>query len=154
MRCRLRWSRWFTISRSIRNGTFAELLAAIEAVLPPAYYAMMVPQLLRTDPRELTPLRRAELDRFGAACRTEPKLAGMVETLFDRLFSRPRKQTAARAICRRCLIRIGFDREQHERIRTSLRNGRIGLAQNRLPASTTIQDVQAGRCGRHHAGPR
>ena len=37
----------------------------------------------------------------------------------------------------------GFDREQHEQIRSDLRSGRIGLAQNRLPNNTTIQDVSA-----------
>ena len=37
---------------------------------------------------------------------------------------------------------LGFDRIQHERIRTDLRSGRIGLAQNRLPANTDLRDVQ------------
>jgi antitoxin component HigA of HigAB toxin-antitoxin module len=37
----------------------------------------------------------------------------------------------------------GFDRAEHEKIRTDLKDGRIGLAQNRLPASATIEDVQA-----------
>src|SRR5205814_8517070 len=35
----------------------------------------------------------------------------------------------------------GFDRAQHEQIRSELKEGRIGLAQNRLPASALIQDV-------------
>ena len=38
----------------------------------------------------------------------------------------------------------GFDRVQHEQIRTDLKEGRIGLAQNRLPASAVIEDVQEG----------
>jgi len=38
----------------------------------------------------------------------------------------------------------GFDRIQHERIQADLRAGRIGLAQNRLPASSRIEDVGAG----------
>ena len=33
---------------------------------------------------------------------------------------------------------------QHEQIRADLKEGRIGLAQNRLPASAVIEDVQAG----------
>ncbi len=36
----------------------------------------------------------------------------------------------------------GFDRELHERIRDDLRSGRIGLAQNRLAATTVIEDVR------------
>ena len=40
------------------------------------------------------------------------------------------------------LERNGFDREQHEQIRVDLKEGRIGLAQNRLRPSVTIEDVQ------------
>jgi hypothetical protein len=125
------------------HGTFAELQKGDEAVLPAAYYAMTVPALLRSDPRELTKLRRIELTRFGHACRTEPKLAGMVETVFDRLFAKAQKAEAGQSNLQTLLEQNGFDGQQHERIRASLRNGRIGLAQNRLPASTTIQDVRA-----------
>ena len=124
------------------HGTFAELQSGDAAVLPPSYYAMTVPTLLRADPRELTKLRRIELTRFGHACRTEPKLAGMVETVFDRLFAKSQKAEAGQSNLQTLLEQNGFDREQHEKIRTSLRNGRIGLAQNRLSASTTIQDVR------------
>src|ERR1035441_10388605 len=38
----------------------------------------------------------------------------------------------------------GFDRVQHEQIRTNLKDGRIGLAQNRLPTSAVIEDVREG----------
>ncbi len=64
------------------NGTCARLLENEEALLPQGYYALMVPQWLRLEVRTLSPLRRAELDRFGAACRTIPELRGMVEALF------------------------------------------------------------------------
>ena len=40
------------------------------------------------------------------------------------------------------LEELGFDRQQHESIRGALRTGRIGLAQNRLPQSTTIEDAR------------
>ncbi|MDB4385652.1 hypothetical protein N9Z12_06365, partial [Opitutaceae bacterium] len=35
----------------------------------------------------------------------------------------------------------GFDSTQHEEIRQDLREGRIGLAMNRLPATTSIEDL-------------
>ena len=35
----------------------------------------------------------------------------------------------------------GFDRVQHEQIRADLRSGRIGLAQNRLPVRSKIEDA-------------
>ena len=45
------------------HGTYAQLLMAAQATMPGGYYAMMVPQWLRVDPRELTPVRREELCR-------------------------------------------------------------------------------------------
>ena len=39
------------------------------------------------------------------------------------------------------LDRYGFDRAQHGQIQADLRAGRIGLAQNRLPATHAIEDV-------------
>lgn len=123
------------------NGTVADLLQQGEALLPPAYYALQAPSWLRKEPRDLSLIRRAELDRFGVACRTNPEMAGMIEMLFDRMLPRTRKEEAGAASLETMLEEHGFDREQHERIRADLRRGRIGLAQNRLPASATIDDV-------------
>ncbi len=61
------------------RGTFADLLTGARALMPAGYYALTVPDLVRHEQRSLSPFRRAELDRFGAACRTEPQLAGMVQ---------------------------------------------------------------------------
>src|SRR5207244_1794103 len=124
------------------RGTWAELCSDDKAVLPAGYYARVVPELLRQDPRSLSPLRRAELDRFGAACRTNPELGGMVQTLFDRLFPRGRDEDGSSATLHQMLEENGFDARQHEQIRKDLRGGRIGLAQNRLPANTIIEDVK------------
>jgi hypothetical protein len=126
------------------RGTFATILRDDTALLPPAYYAFMAPQWLRTDPRQLSALRRAELDRFGAACRRDVALAGMVETLFDRLLPRGRDGEDDSAGLSELLNQLGFDREQHEQVRADLKSGRTGLAQNRLPASTIIEDVREG----------
>lgn len=38
----------------------------------------------------------------------------------------------------------GFDRRRHERVRDDLRRGPIGLAQNRLPAASMVEDVRPG----------
>jgi hypothetical protein len=124
------------------HGTFAELVPGEKALLPAAYYAFMAPQWLRTDPRQLTPMRRAELDRFGAACRTDPALSGMVETLFDRLIPRSRAAGYGGQNLLIMLDQFGFDSELHESIRSDLKSGRTGLAQNRLPANTSIEDVE------------
>ena len=115
-------------------------------LMPPGYYAMIVPNLLRRDRWELSPARRADLDRFGAACRTQPEMAGMVSVLFDRLLPRTRREDAAGHSLddadASILAEHGFDRVQHEQIRAELRNGRIGLAQNRLSVRTDIRDVR------------
>jgi hypothetical protein len=124
------------------HGTFATLLHGDDALLPAPYYAFMAPQWLRTDPRQLTPTRRAELERLGAACRSNPELGGMVETLFDRMVPRSRKEAGRGQTLAGLLDRYGFDREQHEQVRAELKGGRTGLAQNRLPSSTTIEDVE------------
>jgi hypothetical protein len=120
------------------RGTWCDLLTAAEALMPPGYYALTVPTLLKHE--RLAPSRRAELDAFAAACRTDPRLSGMVDTLFDRLFPRADGRGSA-ADLRDVLADLGFDEVQHEQIRTDLRHGRIGLAQNRLPAATTLDDV-------------
>ena len=120
------------------RGTWGDLLSGPAALMPAGYYALTVPTLLKR--QTLPPSRRAELDAFGAACRTQPQLAGMVDTLFDRLFPRTAGRGSA-ADLRRLLSDLGFDEVQHEQIRADLQHGRIGLAQNRLPAATSLEDV-------------
>ncbi|MDB6072179.1 MAG: ugp [Verrucomicrobiales bacterium] len=123
------------------NGSFADLLDGAEALMPSGYYALVIPDLVRLDRRSLSPQRRAELDHFGAACRTRPELRGMVQTLFDALLPRTKSDANARETLTALLSENGFDATQHEQIRADLRDGRIGLAQNRLPANATIEDV-------------
>ncbi|MEA3209860.1 MAG: hypothetical protein QOE70_2917 [Chthoniobacter sp.] len=123
------------------NGTFADLLTGADALMPKRYYTLSVPDLLRQDQRTLAPLQRTELDKFGAACRTKPELRGMVQTLFDAMFPRGKAESATDQTLAALLEANGFDAKQHELIRAHLREGRIGLAQNRLPASAVIEDV-------------
>jgi hypothetical protein len=124
------------------RGTRADLQHGRDALMPQGYYALIMPQLLRQQAHELPPLRRAELDKFGAACRTQPELRGMVQTLFDRLLPRLKTDDAGEIPLAALLQRYGFDHPQHEQIRAELKAGRIGLAQNRLPVSTQIEDVR------------
>ncbi len=124
------------------NGSFADLLSGPEALMPSGYFALTIPELVRQDRRTLSAQRRTELDKFGAACRTRPELRGMVQTLFDALLPRGKSVSSADDSLAALLAENGFDATQHEQIRTDLREGRIGLAQNRLPANATIQDVE------------
>jgi hypothetical protein len=124
------------------RGTFADLLQGEAALMPPAYYTLTVPALLRQDRHSLSPSRRAELDKFGAACRTKPELRGVVQTLFDVMLPRGKAESTTEHSLPALLDQHGFDRVQHEQIRADLKEGRIGVAQNRLPPSAVIEDVK------------
>jgi len=124
------------------HGTFADWLTGDAALLPAGYYSLIVPRLLRQELRTLSPLRRAELDQFAAACRTRPELGGMMQSLFDQMLPRGKSGDGQEQPLAAVLDEFGFDRAQHEKIRQDLRESRIGLAQNRLPSSSVIEDVR------------
>jgi hypothetical protein len=127
------------------RGTESGLLEGERALMPPAYYALAVPPLVRTEARLLSPARRAELDHFAAACRNQPDFAGMVQQLFDHLLPRSQERSAGASHTLEALLqRHGFDAVQHAQIQADMRAGRIGLAQNRLPVNTVIEDVRPG----------
>ena len=130
----------FTINE---QGTVADLLPGSSALMPRHEYTLIAPVLLRQDPRHLAPLRRAALDKFGSACRHNPELGGVVQELFDRLFPRSQQgNSGSSSNLRDLLTQNGFDAEFHRQIRNDLKSGRIGLAQNRLPATSEIEDVR------------
>jgi hypothetical protein len=124
------------------RGTWADLLTGNEALMPSGYYRFVVPTLLRMDRQQLGAPRLAELDQFAAACRTRPELQGMVQTLFDSIFPHGGDDSGSRESLEALLAKYGFDRVMHEQIREDLKAGRIGLAQNRLPANSVIEDVR------------
>jgi hypothetical protein len=114
--------------------------------MPPGYYTLQVPPLIRTEASRLSPVRRAELERFTAACRSNPDYAGMIHTLFDHMLPASHDAAGDQAQSLKSLLdTYGFDRVQHEQIRQDLRSGRIGLAQNRLPVTSLIEDAEADR---------
>ena len=123
------------------HGTRADMLERGAALMPSGYYRFIVPKLLRMDRHELGAPRLAELDRFASACRTRPELKGMVHTLFDAIFPAADDESDGRESLNSLLERYGFDRVMHGQIREDLKAGRIGLAQNRLPANAVIEDV-------------
>ncbi len=127
------------------RGAWADLLQGNDALMPPGYYALTLPGLVRLDPRALPAARRAELDLFGLTCENQPEIGRMVPALFDSLLPRTRSTAATRDDSLAALLETwGFDPVQHEKLRDDLRAGRAGLAQNRLPASAAIEDVQPG----------
>ncbi len=123
------------------HGTFGDLRHGHDAILPPSYYHLSLGDTLRQQPADLSPTARAELDQFAHACRSNPAFDSSVQALFDTLIPRTTEDSGEANSLDQLLSQNGFDPAQHEQIRKDLRDGRIGLAQNRLPANTTIKDV-------------
>jgi len=133
------------------HGTQAALLAGDDALMPVGYYTHQVPTLIRNEVSRLSPVRRAELERFTAACRTNAEYAGMVQTLFDHMLPTSHEvEENGKHTLKALLDNYGFDRLQHEQIRHDLLSGRIGLAQNRLPITSHIEDVDADQVDDNH----
>ena len=124
------------------HGTFGDLRHGADAILPPSYYHLSLGETLRTPPSKLSDTARAELDQFTNACRNNPAFENSIQSLFDTLIPRAAKDSKSDASLADLLKQNGFDPAQHEQIRKDLRDARIGLAQNRLPANTTIRDVK------------
>ncbi|NQU22895.1 MAG: UTP--glucose-1-phosphate uridylyltransferase [Candidatus Nealsonbacteria bacterium] len=123
------------------SGTTATWLDGNNALMPAGYYALVASQWLRTDVHKLAPACRAEIARFAATCRTHDRLEGSVDMLFSGLFPQADAEESGSDKLKSLLTENGFDPELHEQIRSDLRAGRIGLAQNRLPSSTVIEDI-------------
>lgn len=125
-------------------GTSATLRTGTEAMLSPEYYLFAVPRWLRQDPRTLRPEIRREMDRFSASSLYAGAERSLLAPLMQRIFpaQAERKNGTGGGTLRELLAANGFDSIQHERIREELRAGRIGLAQNRLPPTTRVEDVR------------
>jgi hypothetical protein len=126
------------------KGTWATLSSGEDALMPPGYYTLHVPPLIRTEVLRLSPVRRAELERFTSACRLKADYQGMIHTLFDHML--PAEINAGEDQARSLMTLLdqyGFDHLQHEQIREQLRTGRLGLAQNRLPITSLIEEAEA-----------
>jgi len=123
------------------NGTFAELRH--DGDLPKGYHALMVPDWLRRGLQQLTPMVRTELERVGNACRDADGGGHLASRLIQRILPTTSKEAQQSARLEDLLRENGFDPIAHEQLREDLRSGRLGMAQNRLHASVTIEDVSA-----------
>jgi len=127
------------------NGSTADLLCDRQALMPPSYYPLMIPTLLRADPRTLPAARRIEAGLYGARAAVDEHMRRTIEPLVRNLLPQDdRSASQDQGSLDELLSRYGFDTEAHEKIRSDLRSGLTGLAQNRLPATTVIRDVNAG----------
>ena len=129
------------------SGSTARFLRGDDALMPARYYALQIPELVSQGAENVPYPRRAELDHFTEQTKTGDETYGLLRTLIANLFrvSNPATQTvrlAWEAEAERIRDENGFDTVQHEQMRADLRNARIGLAHNRLPVDTVIEDVR------------
>lgn len=125
------------------NGTFAELGSGLE--LPKGYFPLVVPDLLKHNISSLTPMTRKLLEQVGADCRSaKQSIATATATgLLNRILPGMTEETGAATSLSELLQQNGFSKNVHEQIREDLKSGRLGLAQNRLPSTSKIEDVSA-----------
>lgn len=121
------------------DGSFSEFVE--DGQMPSSYHLLVSPKNIRMEPRDLSPMTRRELEDLGqsfqeAACNHES-----ASSLLSQLLPRAGQSRGEQSDLKVLLNRFGFDEIQHEQIRADLKSGRIGLAQNRLPANANIEDV-------------
>ena len=126
------------------NGTFSSFNRGGEALLPTGYYAIRVPSILKEEMKHIPLNQRKELEQLGVACKTKSEYATFVSTLFDRMIPQANGESSESLSLEKLLNRHGFDSVFHGQLKADLKNGRIGLVQNRLPVSTKITDVKVG----------
>jgi hypothetical protein len=105
------------------------------ARLPKDYYDLMLPHWIRRDAAEMSPARKAEVKRM---VRSDPVWAGLEHRGERAEVGHPETESQA---LEAMLADVGFDPKLQESIRSGLRDGQFGLAQNRLPPSSRIEDV-------------
>ena len=126
------------------HGSWSQLLDGCDdqhpTQMPGKYYEMTAPAWLRSSPEQLSEQTKIELGQLGQLLHgnAESKLA---EQLISRILPKPVDSRESANSLEELLEQLGFDYELHEQIQKGLRSGRYGLAQNRLPLNTKINDV-------------
>ncbi len=123
------------------KGSFAELLEKEKAIMPGGYYSIITPGLIKKESHQLSGVQRTELEELSNIARTDKNYSGLLNSLFDIILPQKASGQNIKENLPGLLKKYGFDSVQHEQIRSDLKSGRIGLAQNKLPVSTEITDV-------------
>lgn len=126
------------------NGTFSHFIHGEDALLPTGYYAIRVPSVLKEEIQHISISKRRELEQLGLACKTKSEYASFVATLFDRMIPQISLESKESLSLDKLLEDNGFDPVFHSQLKADLKSGRIGLSQNRLPASTKVTDIKDG----------
>jgi hypothetical protein len=124
------------------HGSWSELRSGHDSVMPQKYYQLMLPTLLRTPLRDLSANQCAELQSISRRSASGQLGSSAASQLLQSVLPQDQADEDSSVSLHDLLEKIGFDSEQHEQIRSDMKNGRIGLSQNRLSPSTTLVDVR------------
>ncbi len=135
----------FTINS---KGTAAHLLHDDAALMPQKYYALVVPQLARSNSATVPDSRKIEIDLFSLKTAHHNEAFPIFRSIIGNVFQYSNAAEIAEKQqqdkeTERIKKENGFDLIQHEQIRNDLRKGRIGLNRNRLPLETVIEDISS-----------
>ncbi|MBN2215526.1 MAG: UTP--glucose-1-phosphate uridylyltransferase [Bacteroidales bacterium] len=128
----------FSINES---GTQCKILECAEAILPVEYYTLTTPALLKKELSSLTDSQLCELEILGKISRNKQGYENFVSGLFENMLPQTGSDESGETTLGQCLSEYGFDSEMHQQVKSDLKSGRIGLAQNRLPVNSKIVDV-------------
>jgi UDP-N-acetylglucosamine pyrophosphorylase len=123
------------------NGTFANLNSGKLSLMPESYYSLLLPGLLKKDIQLLGDCQRNELGLMGQTYKSNQHYTQFISNLFDQMIPLSEEDNKLQKPLDKLLSELGFNSEQHESIRRDLKSGRIGLSKNRLPISSSIEDV-------------
>lgn len=121
------------------DGTTATLADSGE--MPSGYRSLMIPDLLKRNISELSPVIQRELEKAGDECRSEDQSSDLAMRLINRILPGSVAGTDEGQDLDSLLSSNGFDRIAHEQLREDIKSGRLGLSQNRLSATVKIEDV-------------
>ncbi|MCB0852837.1 MAG: UTP--glucose-1-phosphate uridylyltransferase, partial [Bacteroidetes bacterium] len=129
------------------NGTSAKLLTGRGAMMPDQYYQLQVSELVNADSEQIPYIRRAEYEIYSASVRGKDISYDLLRTMISNLLkvsdaSLQEGQDKSEEIVENIKNTHGFDQIQHETLRKDLIRGRIGLARNRLPVESLVEDVE------------
>ena len=122
------------------NGTIAQLKTGENALLPVKYYTLILPRLLKKDIGELSLCRKNELEALSKSQKIQGSYASFVSSLFERMIPDNSLDGQQKQSLGELLEKLGFNRSFHEEIKSALKSGMIGLAQNRLAGNVSISD--------------
>ncbi len=129
------------------KGTFAQLLEKEATWMPEKYYGIQISNLARLDKESIAYQRKLEVELYTTQLTGTVASHTLLRTLVSNLFQVAQgnfgdQKRLQNELANTIKTENGFDFIQHAKIREDLQKGRIGLSRNRLPAETSIEDVE------------